>query len=117
MNPSILLLRALKGTCALNCLAALHLAGPLPVSQRTIMDLTGYDDGAVNRGLHTLLVLGLATSTGRDRHTAWQLAPAATRLPPPFNLFLASPENRESDPFFKEEEEEQEERNITSLYP
>ena len=64
MNTPALLLHALKGTCALNCLAALHLAGPLPVTQRVIMDLTGFDDRAVSKGLNTLLVLDLATCTG-----------------------------------------------------
>jgi hypothetical protein len=105
MNPSTLLLLALKGTCALNCLAALHLAGPLPVAQRTIMDLTGFDDAAVSKGLATLRVLGLVTCTGDKHRTAWALSPAARNLPVPLEPFLASPDNLDSE-VLKEEEEE-----------
>src|SRR5215468_3613765 len=97
MNTPALLLRALKGTCALNCLAALHLAGPLPVTQRVVMDLTGYDDGAVRKGLSTLLTLGLVVCSGDRRRTAWQLAPTAAALPLPIGQLLASPEKGEME--------------------
>jgi hypothetical protein len=81
MNSAILVMHALKETCALHCLVALHLAGPHPVTQRTVMTITGFDDGAVHRGLHKLLALGLVTCTGQRHHTAWRLAPAAAQLP------------------------------------
>ena len=110
MNPSALLLLALKGTCALNCLAALHLAGPLPVTQRVIMDLTGFDDAAVSKGLATLRVLGLAICTGDRRRTAWQLAPAALGLPLPLGPLVSSPDILDSASL-KEEEKEQERIN------
>ena len=106
MNASALLLLALKGTCALNCLAALHLAGPLPVTQRTIMDLTGFDDAAVSKGLNTLRVLGLVTCTGDKHRTAWQLSPAAQRLHLPLHPFLPIPDNLHSEVFKEEEEKE-----------
>jgi hypothetical protein len=108
VNTPALLLHALKGTCALNCLAALHLAGPLPVTQRVIMDLTGFDDRAVSKGLNTLLVLDLATCTGGRHRTAWQLAPAAQRLPLPLHPFLSSRLNVDSEALLKEEEEDKE---------
>ena len=111
MNPSALLLLALKGTCALNCLAALHLAGPLPVTQRAIMDLTGFDDDAVRKGLNTLRVLGLATCTGHQHRTAWQLAPSAHRLPLPLAPLLSIPEKPESDGIKEEEELSTDETN------
>lgn len=62
------------------------------------MDLTGFDDNAVRKGLNTLLVLGLATCTGDKRRTAWQLVPAAQRLPLPLEPLLRSLENGESAP-------------------
>ena len=107
MNTPALLLHALKGTCALNCLAALHLAGPLPVTQRVIMDLTGFDDRAVSKGLNTLLVLDLATCTGGRHRTSWQLAPAAQRLPLPLHPFLSSRLNVDSQALLKEEEDKE----------
>jgi len=106
MNPSTTFLRALKGTCALNCLAALHLAGPLPVTQRTVMDLTGFDDAAVSKGLATLRVLGLATCTGDSHRTAWQLAPTAHHLPLLLDPILPSPDYLDSEGPIKEEEKE-----------
>ncbi len=96
MNTSTLLLHALKGTCALNCLAALHLAGPRPVTQRAIMDLTGFDDKAVHKGLKTLLVLDLVICTGDEHRTAWQLAPEARRLRLALDPFLPSRQKGES---------------------
>src|SRR5256885_10341052 len=103
MKPSAAFLLALKGTCALNCLAALHLAGPLPVTQRTIMTLTGFDDAAVSKGLNTLRVLGLATCTGDRHHSAWRLARAAQRLLQELDPILQIPENVESERLLKEE--------------
>src|SRR5438874_165924 len=114
MNPSALLLLALKGTCALNCLAALHLAGPLPVTQRTVMDLTGFDDAAVSKGLATLRVLGLVTCTGDTKRTGWQLSPAARNLPLPLDPLLVSPDNVDSGAL-KEEEEKEKERVIVDV--
>ncbi len=87
MNTTVMVMHALKETCALHCLVALHLAGPGPVTQQTVMALTGFEDSAVHRGLHKLRALGLATCTGQRHHTGWQLAPAAAELklglPPP----------------------------------
>jgi hypothetical protein len=117
MDISALLLHALKGTCALNCLAALHLAGPRPVTQRTVMDLTGFDDGAVRKGLHTLLVLGLVTCSGDQRHTGWQLAPASPGLPAALWPLLAMPQKADSEALKEEVEEVQEQPeqiNLTS---
>src|SRR5262249_1334174 len=106
MHTSALLLHALKGTCALNCLAALHLAGPRPVPQRIVMALTGFDDRAVRKGLHTLLVLGLVPCTGDAHHTGWQLAEAALDLSMPLAPLLPIPQSAESVELLKEEERE-----------
>jgi len=110
MNTSALLLHALKGTCALNCLAALHLAGPQPVTHRTVMQLTGFDDSAVRKGLNTLLVLGLVSCTGNEHRTAWQLLPEAGRLPLVLDPVLPIPQKWESE-ILKEEEKEREEES------
>src|SRR5262249_11925947 len=92
---------------------ALHLAGPLPVTQRVVMDLTGYDDGAVRKGLSTLLTLGLVVCSGDRHRTAWQLAPAAAARPPPLGALLASPQKGEfgGGKEKEKEKEREEERN------
>jgi hypothetical protein len=115
MPPATVFLLALKGTCALNCLAALHLAGPRPVSQRTIMSLTGFDDAAVSKGLNTLRVLGLATCSGDRHRTAWVLAPAAHGLPLPLGPFWSSPENVDSKQDKEEEKKEKEKESNAQL--
>ena len=114
MHPSTLLLHALKGTCALNCLAALHLAGPDPVTQRAVTELTGFEERAVRKGLQTLLVLGLVTCTGDQHHTAWQLAPAAAGLSGPLAALLPNPQNADSR-LIKEEEEKEKEKETSIL--
>ena len=115
MHIPTLLLHALKGTCALNCLAALHLAGPRPVTQRAVMDLTGFEDRAVRKGLHTLLALGLVTCTGERHHTAWQLAPAAEALSAPLANLLPNPQNAEARVLKEEEREKEREKELFNL--
>ena len=115
MHTPTLLLHALKGTCALNCLAALHLAGPRPVTQRAVMDLTGFEDRAVRKGLHTLLALGLVTCTGERHHTAWQLAPAAEALSAPLASLLPNPQNAEARVLKEEEREKERKKELFNL--
>jgi len=111
-------LHMLKETCALHCLMALYALGPLPVSQRAVMDLTGFDDEAVHKGLNKLLILGLAVCAGEDYRSGWQLGPAANAVPLPLHLLGATapgpiPVLPESDSL-KEEEKEKEESIIHS---
>src|SRR5713101_3195557 len=96
-------MHALKETCALHCLLALHIAGPLPVTQQVVIDITGFDDAAVRKGLQKLLVLGLAECTGEKYHTAWQLSSGAQNLPLPLDRLLSIPASMES-PIPQEEE-------------
>jgi hypothetical protein len=132
MNTAIVVLHALKDTCGLHCLVALHLAGPRPVTQQTLMSLTGFDDAAVHRGLHKLLALGLVTCAGRKHLTAWELTPAAATLPlrlappaPPAPPAAPEPPapsrgfpNRESDaPRVVVVEKEQRDTHILSTLP
>ncbi|MCC6191213.1 MAG: hypothetical protein IT318_19500 [Anaerolineales bacterium] len=99
MNAAILFMHALKETCALHCLLALHIAGPLPVTQRTVMAITGFDDEAVRKGLNKLQALGLAVCSGQRQQTGWQLAPGARQLP----LGGIVPAKPELEPALKEE--------------
>ena len=103
INPAALFMHALKETCALHCLLALHIAGPLPVTQQTVMDITGFEDAAVRKGLQKLLVLGLAQCTGDKHHTAWRLTSGAVNLPLPLDRLLSIPASMES-PIPQEEE-------------
>src|SRR3954454_1010359 len=82
--PAILFMHAMHDTCALHCLLALHIAGPLPVTQQVIMDITSFDDAAVRKGLGKLLALGLVVCRSQQHRTAWQLSPAVRALPLPF---------------------------------
>jgi hypothetical protein len=94
--PAILFMHAMHDTCALHCLLALHIAGPLPVTQQVIMDITCFDDAAVRKGLGKLLALGLVTCTGQKHRTAWELSPAVRALPLPFQWPASIPANVES---------------------
>jgi hypothetical protein len=93
--PAILFMHAMRDTCALHCLLALHIAGPLPVTQQVIMDITCFDDAAVRKGLAKLLALGLVTCTGQKHRTAWALSASVRTLPLPLQWPEAIPANVE----------------------
>jgi hypothetical protein len=81
MNTAVMFMHALKETCALHCLLALQIAGPGPVTQKAVMAVTGFDDGAVSKGLQKLLALGLVTCSGEGYRTGWRLAGGRKGLP------------------------------------
>jgi hypothetical protein len=82
VNELTALLMACSNSQALNCLVALLLLGPLPVTTGQVQRKANIrDDEAARRGLVILYELGLASYTGPDRYrTNWRLTPAARRL-------------------------------------
>ena len=83
----------MKDTYALHCFVALAIAGPLPVTQKQVGELTGIrDDEAISVSLRKLETLGLAVCTGSRHKTGWALtANAPQSLPLPLNLLSEAP--------------------------